>query len=440
MAKDAQGHELSEASGEAAQALDEGMRAFTLSYGDVGAHLAHADQVSPGCMMAGVLRAWVLTLSNDPAQVAQARALVAALSGRTMNARERTHHAALELAASGRWPSAVKLLDRHLMTYPHDLIAHQAALRLDGFLGRFHHAAGRSARALPFWSKEQPGYGILLSFYGFGLEETGDYAQAEDVSRAAAEREPLGYWPHHAVSHVLEMTGRPREGIAWMDERLPLWAGADNGNRVHIWWHKALFHIELGQWSQALDLYDREIVPTLRPAGTSLCNATALLWRLETLGIAPGDRWHSLFALWHDRANGSASAFNDIHYAMTALRADETAAFDALRAAMTQSAMGDGELARVYRDVGLPVIDAAAAMVHGAHGRAADHLLPVRADLWQMGGSKAQRDLVEWTLLVAATRAGKRDVAVSLANERLALRPHSAVNQHLLDEARAIVN
>lgn len=439
MAKDAQGHELSGSDAVAAQALDDAVRAFTLSYGDANVHVAHAQAAAPHCAMAGLLRAWLLALSNDPAQVAQARDFVAVAPVRRMNERERAHHAALVLAVGGQWPSAVALLDRHLMEFPRDVLGHQAAMRLDGFLGRFHQAAGRSARALPFWSKHQPGYGILLSFYGFGLEETGDYAQAEDVSRAAADLEPHGYWPHHAVSHVLEMTGRPGEGLAWMDERRPLWAGALNGNRAHIWWHKALFHIELGQWAEALDLYDKEIVPTLRPAGTSLCNATALLWRLETLGLDIADRWEKLFVLWHQRANGNTSPFNDIHFAMTALRANETAAFEELLSGMSRSAAGGGELAPAYRDVGLPVVEAVAAMSRGADGAAVDALVPVRSDLWRMGGSKAQRDLVDWTLLVAALRAGQRNVAISLANERIALRPSSAVNRHLLETAQATV-
>ena len=67
----------------------------------------------------------------------------------------------------------------------------------------------------------------MLSFYGFGLEELGDFSRAEDISREAAELEPYGYWPHHAVSHVMEMTGRPQEGLKWMDSREALWNGAN---------------------------------------------------------------------------------------------------------------------------------------------------------------------------------------------------------------------
>ena len=39
----------------------------------------------------------------------------------------------------------------------------------------------------------------------------------------AAKLEPHGYWPHHAVSHVSEMTGRPDDGLKWMAEREALW-------------------------------------------------------------------------------------------------------------------------------------------------------------------------------------------------------------------------
>ena len=134
----------------------------------------------------------------------------------------------------------------------------------------------------------------MLSFYGFGLEELGDFSRAEDISREAAELEPYGYWPHHAVSHVMEMTGRPQEGLKWMDSREALWNGANCNNRVHIWWHKALFFIELGQFDQALAIYDDEILPVMRPVATQLCNPTALLWRLELLGLDTGSRWHCL--------------------------------------------------------------------------------------------------------------------------------------------------
>jgi tetratricopeptide (TPR) repeat protein len=438
MAQDAQGHTLTGANADAARHIDNAVRAFTLNYGDVNAHLTSAQESAPDCPFADILKAWLRVLSNDPAQIAPARQMSAKMREIPLNEREGNHLEALRLAADGRWPSAVAILDRHLMQFPHDLAAHQCAMRLDGYLGRFHREAGRAARALPFWSKDQPGYGIMTSFYGFGLEELGDYDRAEDISRAAAELEPYGYWPHHAVSHVLEMTGRPDEGVAWMESRLPFWSDPKCNNRVHIWWHKALFHIELGQYDKALALYDDEVFRAVRPVGTQLCNTTALLWRLETLGCEAGDRWAKQSSLWQQQANGICSPFNEIHAAMTALRAGETGAYEVLLSGMREAAAAGGELAPTYRDVAVPIVEALASFVKDDYADTVDRLLPVEASLWRMGGSIAQRDLIEWTLTEAAIRAGLRDVALSLTNERLSLRPDSAVNRHFLEEARAI--
>jgi tetratricopeptide (TPR) repeat protein len=313
-----------------------------------------------------------------------------------------------------------------------------AALQMDGHLGRFHLARARSARALPHWCKTQPNYGILLSFYGFGLEEAGDYARAEDTGRAAAELEPLGYWPHHCVSHVMEMTGQPQRGLAWMLEREALWSAKENGNRVHIWWHKALFHVELGQYAAALDVYDGPILAALRPTGLSICNASSLLWRLEMLGCEAGGRWQHLAARWEGHADGRLYVFSDIHAAMAELRGGETQALQRRLTAMRQTAGEGTEAARIYRDIGLPVVEAVAAFHHGRYTQTVERLLPARFELWKMGGSHAQRDVIDWTLAEAAARAGLRDVALSIAHERLAMRPQSAPNRRFLQQAQAL--
>lgn len=438
MIQDAQDHELTGATTEAARDIDAAVRAYTLAYGDPLARFDAARAAAPGCAMAELGKAWVLAMSNDPAGVATARASLDGLQKLPMNERERAHLAALSHAASGRWASAAAILDRHLMRYPFDLMAHQTVMRLEGFLGRFHLTAGRTARALPLWSKDRPGYGILYSFYGFGLEELGDYARAEDVSRQAAELEPHGYWPHHAVSHVLEMTGRPAEGLKWMAEREPLWSAKENTNRVHIHWHKALFHVELGELDDALALLDGPIRATLRPVGTSLCNATALMWRLEMLGCEAGGRWADFAALWQGRADGATSVFNDIHAALTMLRAGDGDGFARLRSAMQRTADAGTEQSPTWREIGLPVVDALKAFNDGDHARAVDLLQPARFSLSRMGGSHAQRDIIDWTLTEAALRGSQRDVALALANERLALRPKSAPNRRFLERTGAL--
>ena len=114
------------------------------------------------------------------------------------------------------------------------------------------------------------------------------------------------------------------------------------------------------------------------------------------------------------------------------LFSDEDAVFD------KEVTIDGSEIAPAYGDVAVPIAEAMARFVDGAYGDAVNLLLPVRANLSRMGGSVAQRDLIEWTLTAAAVRAGERGVALSLANERLAFKPDSFVNQRFRTEAEAI--
>jgi hypothetical protein len=107
-------------------------------------------------------------------------------------------------------------------------------------------------------------------------------------------------------------------------------------------------------------------------------------------------------------------------------------------AAMRQTAASNDEAASTWRDVAIPLVEGLLAFHRGQCDRAIALLLPVRFDLWRIGGSHAQRDVVDWTLTEAAVRGGVRDVALALANERLGTRPRSAVNQQFLRRAEQI--
>ena len=415
------------------------MRAFNLVHGDAVGLFDAAREAAPDSRWHISGKAWVFAVANDPGLRTQAAALVETARPLTLNEREQAHLAALSHLVEGARAAAVAVLDRHLMRYPFDLVAHQGAALTDGFLGRFHWVRDRSARALPFWSKDQPGYGTLLAFHGFGLEEAGDYARAEDESRAAAELEPLSFWPHHTVAHVMEMTGRPEDGLGWMTAREALWSTPGHMNQVHIWWHKALFHLELGQYDAALALYDGPIRATQRPVALSLTNATALLWRLDTLGC---DNRRALAGaggiVGRATPTGNASSSPISMPRWPSCASGREALVERRLAAMRETAASGVEAAGLYRTVGIPIVEGLAAFHRGAWAEAVELLLPVRFDLWQIGGSHAQRDVVDWTLTEAAVRAGQRDVALSLAYERLATRPRSAPNRRFLRHAEAI--
>jgi hypothetical protein len=234
------------------------------------------------------------------------------------------------------------------------------------------------------------------------------------------------------------MTGRPEDGLGWMAAREPFWSTPTHTNAVHVWWHRALFHLELGQYDAALALYDGPIRATQRRLGNSLTNASALLWRLDALGCDVGDRWRELAGLWDGHADGKCLVFTGIHAAMAELGSGQEARAETRLVAMRESAASEIEAARLYRTVGVPTVEALTAFHRGDYDRTIDLLLRTRTDLWQIGGSHAQRDVIDWTLTEAALRAGQRDVATALAHARLGARPRSVPSRHFLHRAEAI--
>lgn len=436
--KDAQGHTLTGATAESAELFDRALRAFNLSCGDPVALLDAACEAAPDFTMAHIAKAWLFILARDPVLAGRIDALVETAAALPMNERERTHLAALQQAANHALSAAVLILDRHLMQYPFDFIAQPVALFLDLYQGRVRWMRDRTARALPRWSKDLPGYGPMLAYHGFGLEECGDYDRAEDESRAAAELEPASQFAHHTVAHVMEMTGRPEDGLGWMQAREAFWSTPEHLNQAHIWWHRALFHVELGQYNAALALYDGPIHATQRPIALSMTNAPALLWRLTMRGCDVGDRWAEVSSLWQGHADGRTLVFHDMHAVLAELGAGQPALVERRLAAMRETAAGNDEAATLYREVGVPLTEGLIAFWRGRHADAVALLQRVRFELWRIGGSHAQRDVVDWTLTEAALRGGMRDVALSLAHERLGARPRSVVNRHFLQRAEAL--
>jgi hypothetical protein len=116
-------------------------------------------------------------------------------------------------------------------------------------------------------------------------------------------------------------------------------------------------------------------------------------------------------------------AFNDLHalmaYAGAGAAADVERVLDGLRVA----AAGAGTNAELSRDVGEPLCRAFAAFAAGDHAAATDTLLRVRPSAQRFGGSNAQRDVIEWTLVVAAERAGLVELTAGLARARKARKP-----------------
>jgi tetratricopeptide (TPR) repeat protein len=436
MLRDRLDNALPGATGDAAALYEEAVTAFNLYRGDPMALLAKAVEEAPRFAMAHIVSAHLLALATEPAATRQAAEVLAALRALPLTDREASHVAAIELVVAGEWTAAALVLDRHNMAYPRDLVALQAGHLIDFYRASARSLRDRIQRVLPAWSPAMPGYAVLLGMQAFGLEETGDYARAEAVGRRAVEIEPLDCWAHHAVAHVLEMEGRAADGIAWMTAREPHWSGDANFFRRHNWWHKALYHLDLGEPERALSLFDGPIRESRSMVALDLVDASALLWRLAALGHDVGERWGEVAAGWDSLAGRHTYPFNDWHAAMAYLGAGRIGEVDRLLEGYRRG--GDGsEQGRWARDTAEPLIAGFRAFWIGDYQQAVDRLHGARFIANAFGGSHAQRDIIDWTLTVAAVRSRIAGVAEALANERLAMKPHSPINRAFLAGAGA---
>jgi len=437
MITDAQGQALSGATREAAHHFDQAVTAFNLYRGDPIAALDTALALAPRFAMAALLKAHLMAVATEPAATQAARGLLATVAGWPLNDRERSHLAAATRILDGEWSSAAVLLDRHHVEYPFDIVALQVGHLVDFFRANARSLRDRIARTLPQWSADTPGHGVLLGMLAFGLEECGQYAQAEDTGHAALQAEPRDCWAHHAVAHVMEMQARHEDGIDWARVREPHWSGADNFFQVHNWWHLALCHLEIGEADEALSLYDGPIRASRSAVAVDMVDASALLWRLHLGGYAPGERWNELATAWDAHADGGSYAFNDWHAAMAWLGAGREAEVRALEARL-RHAGERGEATRWAAETGTDLVAGFAAFWQGDFERAIECLWRARPIVNRFGGSHAQRDVIDWTLTEAALRGGQRGWAEALAHERMAQRPDSGMNRVFLRRALAL--
>jgi tetratricopeptide (TPR) repeat protein len=383
----------------------------------------------PGCAMAHAFRAGVLATALDKAfEPELLRSLEAAEAlAPGANDRERGHIAAARAWADGDYARAVESWGRTAIENPRDGLAIQFAHIGDFALGHSHMLRDRVARALPHW-RGAPGQGFIIGMHAFGLEESGDYAAAEEAGREALALDGQDGWAAHAVAHVMEMTGRAGEGVSFLRETATEWAPGSMF-AFHNWWHLALFHLDHGDVPEALRLFDEDISAGNFGQALELVDGSALLWRLHALGHSVGDRWERLAEGWRARIADGYYVFNDLHAMMVFVGTGDAAAQRELLANVERAAARpSGTNAMMAREVGLPACRGFAAFGRGDYAEAVAQLLPVRAKANRFGGSHAQRDVFSWTLTEAALRLGDKPLADAMAAERLAAKPDSPIN------------
>ena len=370
-----------------------------------------------------------------------ATAARAAAKRQPVTKRETLYLDALDQWLAGQPTQAVQTFEAILRTHPEDSLAMKLSHATRFVLGDSAGMRRSLERVLPAYAPDHPGRGYLLGCHSFALEETGAYEKAEIAGRQALWMVSDDAWGLHAVAHVHEMTGNAQSGLDWLAGREAAWSHCNNF-RYHVWWHKALMHLDLGQIDQVIDLYDRQIRQDKTDDYRDISNATSLLSRLELEGVNVGDRWEELADLSAARTEDGCLIFADLHY-LLALTGDNRpdAAAKLLGRIHKDAQHPETDIAQRMADPGLAAAVGVEAFGEGDFGRAFDHLAAARNTMQLAGGSHAQRDVFERITIDSGLRAGRLEDVEHILDDRQAQRSgtednYALARRALIDAAR----
>ena len=413
-------------------ASDKALASYEIAMGElqryIGNPFASVDAAiaeAPAFTMAHVMKAHLFLSGTELPGVEAAREALTVAKRLKANEREGLHIAAAEALIEGEYDRAETRFEDILTRYPRDILALQMAHVFDFFRGDARNLRDRVARVLHSWKSSDPGYHALLGMYAFGLEECGQYSKAEEIGCSALALEPRDNWAHHAVAHVLEMEGRRAEGIKWMESREAHWA-TDSFFSVHNWWHYALYNLDEDRVTEALRLFDGPIRQSRSTVMLDMIDASAMLWRMHLREVDLGKRWQELADAWTPMAEDGLYAFNDVHAMMAFVGAGRQDMVEKLIASMRRRLDRGGSNQTMTRDVGLPVALALRAFGRARYAEAVDLLRDIRPIANRFGGSHAQRDLLDLTLIEAARRGKQTGLLRNLTAERIAAKRHPA--------------
>jgi len=413
---DRYGLPLSTASAAAADRYQDGMDRL-LSYG-VGADQSFSAAVDadPGFALAHAGRALFALFQSDGATaktaVAQARTLA---SGATR--RERQHVEALATIAGGESARGLGLIEEHVKEFPRDaLLVNQAASTI-GLGGR----EDREQYRVAFVERLASDYGDdwwFQSALGFGYHEVGRYAESRRLSELSLRQYPGNANASHNIAHVCYETVDNAGGIAMLSEWLE---GYDRlaPFHCHLAWHLALFELQSGRPEEALAIYERDIAGAVNPR-LAMIDGTALLWRFGLYELPMGPLpWRHLADL-AGQVTRPGFVFGDIHAALAYASTGDIEAMSALIAGLEAL---DAKGHPIAGSVVLPLVRGTAAYAAGDYAGALGHLEPVNGQIHRVGGSHAQWELYEETIVACQLHLGRFDDAARLLRRRLAFRP-----------------
>ena len=411
MLRDRYGLPLSTESAAARDAYVEAMDLFLGANAGSERAFARAGLEDPSFALAHAGRARALQMRGRGREAAAAMA-EARGAANGCSAREAGHLRALGLLIDGDGPGAYAAILAHLGEWPLDAMIAQPCCGVFGLIG-FSGRAGREAEQLAFTDRLAPHYGDdwwFLAQHGFSQVETGQVAEAEANLERALAGNPRNANAAHIRAHVHYEAGEREEGLA----RLDSWRrGYDREAQLscHIAWHVAIWRAEAGDMDGAWRVYEADVAPggAWGPPINVLTDSAAFVLRAELAGgAAPDGAWERLSDYAGEFFPNPGIAFADVH------------------AALAHAMAGRGEaLMRIVEAAAGPAGDMVSGLAEalGAYGRgewdgAVALLAPWMAGHERIGGSRAQRDVLEFALIGALLRNGRTEEARRLLTLR----------------------
>ena len=381
-------------------------------------HLDRALAADPGFALAHVARARGLFLRAEiaPARSAAARARELAQAA---TPREQGHIHAIALAVEGKVPDSLEATRAHLASHPRDAVALSPATGVFGMIG-FSGRQARETELYDFLAGLAPHYGEdwwFLSMLAFAACESGRLPEAARLIERSLQGNPASAHGAHVKAHVLYEMGEARAGFEFLEGWMPGCA-REGLMHCHLSWHVALFALILGKRERAWEAYRAGVHPgnSWGPPLNVATDAPAFLWRAE---LAGEERQPELWREARDYARRSfpkaGVPFADVHVAVACAATGDSAALDNLVQEMRER-LAAGKLAP--GSVVPALAEGFAAFARNDWNgavRAFEQALP---ETVRIGGSRAQRDLVEHTLIAAYLRAGRTADAAGLIARR----------------------
>jgi tetratricopeptide (TPR) repeat protein len=371
------------------------------------AHLAHALAADPGFALAHAALARARFLLADVAGARESAARAREFAA-TATPRERAHVDALCLAIEGKPVEALAATRAHLAQHPSDAMVASPATGVFGLIG-FSGRQGREPEQVAFLEALKPHLADdwwFQAVYAFALEEVGRLDEALDLIERSMAKNPRNAHGAHIKAHVLYEQGEDRAALDYLESWLPAYP-REGLMHCHISWHVALFALMVGDAKRAWQVYEAQVHPggAWGPALNVATDSAAFLWRAELAGHA---RQPQLWREAHDYAQKSfpkpGIAFVDVHRALAHVAVGDRDGIEGIvselkeRAASGRSPAGDV----------VPRLAAGlAAYGRGDWATAIAVLEPALAETVRIGGSRAQRDIIENTLLAAYLKDGR---------------------------------